>query len=70
MRKVLIGSIAAAMMAGIEVRAQHEGEEIDLTPRKIRPPPDLGPIYLPAPRQDHKDKSKALARMLKNKGRK
>lgn len=70
MRKVLIATIAAAMMAGIEVRAQHESEEIDLTPCKTKPPPEPEPIYLRPPLVEHKAKSKSLARMLKSKGRK
>lgn len=81
MRKVMIAALAAAMAAGVAVRAQHagrvfdgddpsQGDEIDLTPRKVKPPPDPKPIYLPAPRVEHKAKSKALARLLKSKGRK
>lgn len=84
MRKVMIASIAATMASvafAAPIRVEHEGEEIDLTPRKIKPPPDPEPIYLPKPREpepiylrpprvEHKDKSPALARMLKSKGRK
>jgi hypothetical protein len=61
-----------AMLAGASVRVEHDGEELDLSPHKIKPPPEPRPetIYLPTPRQEHNAKSKALVRMLKSKGRK